>query len=295
MTENSWTGQQYPGPHSTVNYPPTANHPYSSYHSGYVPRAEPPLYGGTAYYTDYRPAAPPPSRPSAHWPLVVVAVVLSGVLLGGVAVYHAIQVGRRWTAGDVQGAAKASGLAKAWAIAGIVVGAVLSAAVVAIVSVAGPTALGSIGTTSSQVPLEDAAPPPPITAPGAVDPTLERPSGLDAIETVFFDRLQSDLQLAADRLDRGEDPTFQCVSVVVTAQTYERGFGAAATKAQEQCGREIPLAWAAHQLDTAATAGDPIDAIVECATAKVTLDSVEQHFADPRVGELRARSDQVCA
>jgi hypothetical protein len=293
MTQNSWPGQQHYDPYPMVNHPPTANLPYSSHHSGYVPQAEPPLYGGTAYYTDYRPAAPPPTRPSAHWPLVVVAVVLSGVLLGGVAVYHAVQVGRRWTAGDVRGAVKASGLAKTWALAGIVVGAVLSAAALAVISVAGPTALGSIGTTSSQVPLED-APPPPITAPGTIDPTLERPAGLDSIETVFFDQLQSDLQLAADRLDRGEDPTFQCVSVLVSADTYESSFAGAATKAREQCGREIPLAWAAHQLDSAAALGDPIDAIVECATAKVSLDFVEDRFADPRVGELRTRSDQVC-
>jgi len=294
MTQNSWPGQQYPGPHSTMNYPPTANMPYSSHHSGYVPRTDPLLYGATAYYTGYGPAAPPPAptRPSAHWPLVVVAVVLSGVLLGGVAVYHAVQVGRRWTAGDVQGAVKASGLAKTWAIAAIVVGVLLGAAAMAVVSVAGPPALSSIGTTSSQVPLEE--PPPPITAPGTVDPTLERPSGLDSIQTVFFDQLQSDLQLAADRLGRGEDPTFQCISAMVAADTYERSFGNAATKAHEQCGREIPLAWAAHQLDSAAALGDPIDAIVECATAKISLDTVEERFADPRVGELRTRSEQVC-
>jgi hypothetical protein len=292
MPDNSWPGQQYGGPYPTMNYPPTANLPHSAYHSGYIPRADPPLYGGAAYYTGHVPVEPAPARPSSHWPLVVVAVVMSGVLLGGVAVYHAIQVGRRWAVGDVHGAGKASRLAKTWSIAAITVGALVTAAAVAVVSVTGPPALGYIGTTSSQLPL-DVAPVPPTT-PGLVDPTLERPAGLNSIQTVFFDQLQSDLQLAADRLGRGEDPTFQCVSVLVTAGTYESSFAGAATKAQEQCGREIPLAWVGHELDSAAAKGDPIDAIMECAMAKVSLDSVEEHFTDPRVGELRARSDQVC-
>jgi hypothetical protein len=163
---------------------------------------------------------------------------------------------------------------------------------VAFVSVVGPPALGGIGPASSQLPLQD--PPPPTPTPTVVDPALEKPAGLDRGESVFFDEMQSDLQLAVDRLNRGEDPTSQCIGVLVTADGFSDGFGGAAQKATEQCGREIPVAWAASRLDAAAAHDDPFDAIVECATAKVTLDRVEERFADARVGELRARSEQVC-
>jgi hypothetical protein len=73
------------------------------------------------------------------------------------------------------------------------------------------------------------------------------------------------------------------------------GLEPAAQKAQEQCGREIPPAWATRQLDTVQSMDDVAKSIGECASALVSLDLVEEGYTDPRVTALRARADQLCA
>jgi hypothetical protein len=147
-------------------------------------------------------------------------------------------------------------------------------------------------TTSTEV-LTEA---PADAGTGVVDPTLERPEDLDEVQQYLFDGMASDLQKAADELERGEDPTFTCASVLAYAEEGQTaGLEAPAQKAQEQCGREIPLAWATRQLDTVEATGDVTQSIGECASALVSLDLVEERYTDPRVPELRARADQLCA
>jgi hypothetical protein len=70
--------------------------------------------------------------PSPHWPLVVVALLMVGLLGAGVAFYFATQVDRRWIKGDTHGAANASRLAKIWAVSAITFGALILVAAVAI-------------------------------------------------------------------------------------------------------------------------------------------------------------------
>jgi hypothetical protein len=129
---------------------------------------------------------------------------------------------------------------------------------------------------------------------GVVDPTLERPANLDSLQRFAFDGMASGLQQAADKLARGEDPTFSCVSVLVYADDPTTGLDAAAEKAKAQCGREIPIAWAVHELDAAEAKPDGSPAISECASAHVALDTVDRRFTDSRVSDLRLRAARVC-
>jgi hypothetical protein len=58
--------------------------------------------------------------------MTIVSAVLSLWLFGGgIAMYFSRQVGRRYRAGDMEGARRASRKAKLWGIVGIVVGAPL--------------------------------------------------------------------------------------------------------------------------------------------------------------------------
>jgi hypothetical protein len=130
---------------------------------------------------------------------------------------------------------------------------------------------------------------------GSVDPTLERPGDLDMVREFVFEGMATYLQEAADRLGRGEDPTFSCAGVLAIAEGEETaGLEAAATKAREQCGREIPIEWAARQLDAVEAEGDIARSIGECASVAVALDTVQDRFTDPRVDELRDRENQLC-
>ena len=128
-----------------------------------------------------------------------------------------------------------------------------------------------------------------------MDPTLERPDNLETFQRFVFDGMASGLQEAADKLGRGEDPTFSCTSVLAYAEGDETtGLEAAVQKAQEQCGREIPIAWATRQLDAAEATGDIAESIGECASTLVSLDLVQERYSDPRVTELRTRANQLC-
>jgi hypothetical protein len=127
MNDNTFGAPQSGAP---VNYPPP-NYPPPNY-----PPPGPAFQqnGGHGYYV-----APSPqqgfsgpangsrggtmSQPPTHWPLAIVALLMSGLLGGAVAVYFAYQVGQRWQAGNPAGAADASRLAKIWGIVGIAVGA----------------------------------------------------------------------------------------------------------------------------------------------------------------------------
>lgn len=69
------------------------------------------------------PVAPPPPN---YWALSIASCLFSLVLLGGgIAVYYSRQVDQRYRVGDLTGARKASTLAKAWGIVGIVMGGLL--------------------------------------------------------------------------------------------------------------------------------------------------------------------------
>ncbi len=151
----------------------------------------------------------------------------------------------------------------------------------------------STGGPSPTAPTSDPA---ATTGPaGVVDPTLERPDDLDTVQQFVFDGMASGLQEAADELAQGEDPTLTCAMVLAYAEGEETaGLEAAAQKAQEQCGREIPIAWATRQLDTVEATGDVSQSVGECATALVSLDLVEERYTDPRVTALRSRADQLC-
>ncbi|MGE3289338.1 MAG: hypothetical protein AB7J32_25020 [Pseudonocardia sp.] len=157
------------------------------------------------------------------------------------------------------------------------------------------------GLTACAAAPASAADPAPAAAPAAdvvtmIDPTLERPTGLSGIDKITFEQLSANLKEAADLVNGGEDPTFACVSVLVHAESDSAdALGAAATKATEQCGREIPIAWADHQLDAVAATGDVTRSIGECATAMVSLDQVTKRFQDPRVDQLRARAAELCS
>jgi hypothetical protein len=157
-------------------------------------------------------------------------------------------------------------------------------------------------TACAAAPASAADPAPaPAAAPAAdvvtmIDPTLEQPTGLGPVDKIRFEEMSSNLKEAADLVNGGEDPTFACVSVLVHAESGSAdALAAAATKATEQCGREIPIAWADHQLDAVAATGDVTRSIVECATAMVSLDQVTKRFQDPRVDQLRARAAELCA
>lgn len=160
------------------------------------------------------------------------------------------------------------------------------------------TGCASMISEASAAPTTPAAAPAPtaVTAPATtIDATLDRPSGLDAVERFAFDGMARGLQSAVDKVSQGQDPTFECVPVLVHAEgTSASAFPEAARKAVEQCGREIPLTWASLQLDEAEQAGGLTQAIGECAFAKVSLDNVAKRFTDPRLDALRTRSAEVC-
>jgi hypothetical protein len=150
------------------------------------------------------------------------------------------------------------------------------------------------GNSAEQSPTETVSSPEAST--GVVDPTLERPDNLNSVQQFVFDGMASNLQEAADKLERGEDPTFSCTSVLAYAEgDATTGLEEAAQKAREQCGREIPIAWATLQLDTVEATGNVAESIGECASAIVSLDIAQARFTDSRVSELRTRADQICA
>jgi hypothetical protein len=300
MSQNTWPGQQPGGPNDQPAW-----YPSEGYAATYAPATEPqyPGYPPPAYFTEYGPGphaygqaptgytGPPLVRPPQYWPLVAIAVVLSGLIGGAVALYFAVQVDRRWAAGDIEGARKASRLAKIWAILGIVVSMLIVFASIGLG--AGRPEILNLTNQPAVTTSADRAMPPPAPV-GIIDANLEEPANLDRGQQRFFDGMSSDLRQAVDMLNRGTDPTSSCISVLVTADGFATGFEDAAKKATEQCGREIPIAWASNQLDVAAAKNDRLEAMHECVAVTVTLDSVEKRFSDPRVGELRARSNQIC-
>lgn len=145
----------------------------------------------------------------------------------------------------------------------------------------GPTPAGATSSTAAST--------------GSVDPTLERPGDLDVVQEFVFEGMASYLYEAADALGRGEDPTFSCAGVLALAEGDQTaGLEAAAAKAREQCGREIPIEWAARQLDAVEAEGDIAQSIGECASVAVALDTVQERFTDPRVDALRDRESRVC-
>jgi hypothetical protein len=79
--------------------------------------------GGSAMY-GVTPSTAAPAKPSAYWPLSVVAVLCS-LLFGGIGLYFSAQVTPRWNNGDIEGAKKASKTALILDIVGIVIGLIL--------------------------------------------------------------------------------------------------------------------------------------------------------------------------
>lgn len=81
--------------------------------------------GGAQFAPPPPPPPPPPpvanqTKPSAHWPLTIVAFLFS-LVTGGIGMYFSAQVGSRWRSGDIKGANKASKTALILGIVGIVV------------------------------------------------------------------------------------------------------------------------------------------------------------------------------
>ena len=95
------------------------------------PTAPPPPAGSypPAAYPWNAPAAGQP-KPSAYWALSIAAVLLA-LLPGAVAIYYSSQVGTTYAVGDLVGAQRASRLARAWGIAGVVIGVIVVIAVIA--------------------------------------------------------------------------------------------------------------------------------------------------------------------
>jgi hypothetical protein len=62
-----------------------------------------------------------PTRPSAYWPLSIIALLFC-LPAGAAAVYFSAQVTNRWNAGNVDGSRKASSTALIVGIVGIAVG-----------------------------------------------------------------------------------------------------------------------------------------------------------------------------
>jgi hypothetical protein len=98
----------------------------------YAP-AQPPQYYG--YQQPGYPVAV--QKPSAYWPLSIIAVLLS-LVFGIIAIVYSAQVNTRWNAGDIAGAKSASKKAMIFGIIGVAVG------VIVIIAVA-----GSSGNTGS--------------------------------------------------------------------------------------------------------------------------------------------------
>ena len=86
--------------------------------------APPPRYQPTSSGVTWRPApapppqAAPPVRPRSNWALGVIA--LPTLLFGVVALCYSAEVGRRFTAGDLTAAARASNRAGAWGTVGLI-------------------------------------------------------------------------------------------------------------------------------------------------------------------------------
>jgi hypothetical protein len=64
------------------------------------------------------------TRPSAYWPLSIIAILCS-LLLGGIGLYFSSQVQTRWDNGDTEGARKASKTALILDLIGIGIGIVV--------------------------------------------------------------------------------------------------------------------------------------------------------------------------
>lgn len=79
----------------------------------------------------YAPPAMAGEKPSAYWPLSIIALLFS-LLFGIIAVVFSAQVGSNWKAGDVEGAMTASRRARLFGIIGILVGVVVTMLVVAV-------------------------------------------------------------------------------------------------------------------------------------------------------------------
>jgi Interferon-induced transmembrane protein len=111
--------------------PPTAGwtteDPYAPYAGGPKARSGPLPYEPYAGGPGFDRSA---DRPSPGWALSVVGVLFS-FLLGAIALWFSWQVGRRWNAGDAEGARKASRSARTFGLIAVVVGAVVTVALVA--------------------------------------------------------------------------------------------------------------------------------------------------------------------
>ncbi|MEX5719002.1 CD225/dispanin family protein [Geodermatophilus maliterrae] len=103
-------GRRYPPPP-----PPGPSGPYGQ-------PSGPSVYG-------YPPSTAAPAKPSAYWPLSIVAVLCS-LVIGGIGLYFSAQVSTRWDNGDVQGAKKASTTALVLDVVGIVIGLIVILAAV---------------------------------------------------------------------------------------------------------------------------------------------------------------------
>jgi hypothetical protein len=128
--------------------PWTTQDPYAPYAGAAQLRSSEPYAGGPAEPLPYQPYAggpgytgpadagpqygTPPSgvqRPPAHWPLSIVGVLFS-ILLGAIAIYFSVQVGKRWDRGDLAGAQKASRHARTLGIVAIVAGVIGTAIII---------------------------------------------------------------------------------------------------------------------------------------------------------------------
>ncbi len=83
------------------------------------PPPPPPPQGWQAGYAP--PSVAASTKPSAYWPLTIISFLFS-FLIGGIAMYFSHQVKARWSAGNTEGARKASTTALVLGIVGIVVG-----------------------------------------------------------------------------------------------------------------------------------------------------------------------------
>jgi hypothetical protein len=130
-----WTTQDpyapYTGPaaltRSEEPYP--GGPPYEPYAGGPHPDGPYEPYAGGPGHRGAPHGMPPGGRkPQAYWPLSIVGLLFS-FLLGAIAIYFSVQVGRRWDRGDAGGAQRASRTARTLGILAIVVG-VLGTAII---------------------------------------------------------------------------------------------------------------------------------------------------------------------
>jgi hypothetical protein len=97
--------------------PPTRADPPAHWFTP-LPLHQPPSSEATWRPAAAPPQAPPPVRPRSNWLLGVIA--LPTVFFGVVALYCSAEVGRRFAAGDLTGAARASSRAGAWGTLGLI-------------------------------------------------------------------------------------------------------------------------------------------------------------------------------